>query len=95
MTNKINYNRRQFLQHSALGAAALTVFPEMLFAKAGQFQNKATPGFNADIEIEFTSRDAYIPILKSGRKTKVQKYYAELLKGPKNTVVELENNYLT
>jgi len=94
MTNKINYNRRQFLQHSAFGAAALTAFPKMLFAKAGQLQNKATPGFKADVEIQFVSRDAYIPILKNGGKTKVQKYYAELLKGPKNTLVELKNNYL-
>jgi hypothetical protein len=33
MTNKINYNRRQFLQHSALGATALGAFPGMLFKR--------------------------------------------------------------
>jgi len=94
MTNKINYNRRQFIQHSALGAAALSAFPGTLFAKTGQMKNKATPGFNPDIEIEFSTKNAYIPILKNGAKTKVQKYYAKLLKGPKNCLVELENNYL-
>lgn len=94
MTNKINYNRRQFLQYSAVGAAALGAFPAMLFAKSGGLKNKATPGFNPDIEIEFTSKNAYIPILKNGAKTKVQKYYARLIKGPKNCLVELENNYL-
>ena len=94
MTNKINYNRRQFIQHSALGAAVLGVFPGMLFAKTGPFKNKATPGFKPDIEIEFTSKNAYIPILKNGAKTKVQKYYASLLKGPENCLVELENNFL-
>ena len=94
MTNKINYNRRQFLQHSAFGAAAMGAFPGMLFAKTGQQQNKATPGFKADVEMEFTSRDAYVSVIKGGRKTKVQKYDAKLLKGPKNTLVELKGNYL-
>jgi hypothetical protein len=50
MTNKINYNRRQFLQHSALGATALGAFPGMLFAKTGRMVNKPTPGFKPDIE---------------------------------------------
>ncbi len=94
MTNKTNYNRRQFLQHSALGAVALGAFPGMLFAKTGQLQNKATPGFKADVEIEFTSRDAFVSIIRTGEKTKVQKYHAALLKGPKKTLVELKGNYL-
>ncbi|NOQ16938.1 MAG: multicopper oxidase domain-containing protein [Methyloprofundus sp.] len=94
MTNKTNYNRRQFLQHSALGAVALSAFPEMLFAETGRITNKATPGFNPDVEMEFSSRDVYVSVIKGGRKTKVQKYYAKLLKGPKNTLVELKGNYL-
>ena len=80
MTNKINYNRRQFIQHSAFSAAALSAFPGMLFAKTGQLQNKATPGFKSDVEIEFTSRDVYVSVIKGGPKTKVQKYDAKLLK---------------
>lgn len=94
MTNKINYNRRQFLQHSALGTVAFSAFPDMLFAKTGQMTYKATPGFHPDVEIEFSSRDVYVSVIKGGRKTKVQKYYAKLLKGPKNTLVELKGNYL-
>ncbi len=94
MTNKINYNKRQFLQHSAVGALALGAFPKMLFAKTGHLQNKATPGFKPDVEIEFTSRDAYVSILRGGAKTKVQKYDARLIKGPQNTLVELKGNYL-
>lgn len=94
MTKKINYNRRQFLQNSAIGMAALTAFPAMTFAKSGQLQNKPTPGFNPDVEMEFSSRDVYVAVLKGGRKTKVQKYYAKLLKGPKNTLIELKGNYL-
>jgi len=94
MTNNTNYNRRQFLQHSAVSAVALGAFPEMLFAKTGHLQNKATPSFKPDVEIEFTSRDAYVSIIKGGQKTKVQTYDAKLLKGPKNTLVELKGNYL-
>jgi len=93
MTHKINYKRRQFLQHSAIGAAAISTFPSSVFANSGSLRSKPTPSFKPDIEIEFTSREAYIPI-KAGQKTKVQKYYAKLLKGPKNCLVELENNYL-
>ncbi|NOR79848.1 MAG: multicopper oxidase domain-containing protein [Methyloprofundus sp.] len=94
MANKINYNRRQFLQHSALGAAVLGAFPGMLFAQTGGMKNKPTSGFNPDIEIEFTSKNAYLPIFKNSAKTKVQKYYARLIKGPKNCLVDLENNFL-
>lgn len=94
MTNKINYNRRQFIQHSAFGAAALGVFPGMLLAKTGQLKNKATPGFNPDIEIEIISKNTSIPIFKKGPKTKVLKYESRLIKGPKNCMVKLKNNYL-
>ena len=66
----------------------------MLLAKTGQLKNKATPGFNPDIEMEFSSRDVYVSVLKGGQKTKVQKYYAALLKGPRNTLIELKGNYL-
>jgi len=93
MINKINYNRRNFLQYSALGVTALSLFPKLLFAKTRSLKSQPNADFNADVEIEITSRDAYMPI-KEGAKTKVQKYYAKLLKGPKNTVVELEDNYL-
>jgi len=93
MTNKINYKRRNFLQHSALGVTAAGLFPKLLFAKNSSLKSEPTPSFKADVEIEIVSREAYMPI-KSGRKTKVQKYFAKLLKGPKNTLVELEDNYL-
>jgi len=93
MTNKINYKRRNFLQHSAIGMTAAGLFPKLLFAKNRSLKSEPTASFKADVEIEIISRDAYVPI-KSGRKTKVQKYYAKLLKGPKDTIVELEDNYL-
>jgi bilirubin oxidase len=93
MTKKIDYKRRQFLQHSALGAAA-TAFPEILLAQSSRIQSKPSPNFHSDVEIEFTARKAFVPIVPQGPKTGVFKYYAKLLKGPKNTLVELKNNYL-
>jgi len=94
MTDNTNYNRRHFLQSTALGMTALGAFPKLALAKSGAVNRKADPDFKADVEIEFISSDAYIPIMKEGGKTKVQKYFAKLLKGPKSTVVELEDNYL-
>ena len=93
MSKKINSKRRQFLQYSALGAAA-SVFPGMLLAKTGRIKSHPTPGFNPDVEIEITARNAGIRILQKGPNTNVQKYYAKLLKGPENTLLHLKGNYL-
>lgn len=93
MASYNNYNRRQFLQHSALGAAA-AAFPGLLRAQIGEIKTAPSPGFNPDVEIEFTARAANIQILNDGPMTRVQKYYARLLKGPKETVQELPGNYL-
>ncbi len=91
--SKTNNNRRQFLQHSALGIAS-AAFPGLLLAKAGQVKSAPTRGFNPDIEIEMTARQGFVPVLKSGPNTRVQKYYAKLLKGPKDTLQHLKGNYL-
>ncbi len=93
MANENNYNRRQFLQHSALAAAA-AAFPGLAKAQIGQIKTTPTPGFNPDVEIEFTSRLANIQILDDGPTTRVQKYYARLIKGPKQTLQHLKGNYL-
>ena len=86
-------NRRQFLQHSALGLASAT-FPGLLLANQGQVKSSPTRGFNPDVEIEITARKGYVPILKKGPNTQVQKFYAKLLKGPKRTLQHLKGNYL-
>ncbi len=89
----INKNRRHFLQHAAIGLTA-TTFPALLQAKSNQIKSAPTQGFNPDIEIEMTARKAYISILKEGPNTQVQKYYAKLLKGPRQAVQHLKGNYL-
>ncbi len=93
MTHSINYGRRQFLQYSAFGAAA-ALFPELLLANPKSARSSPTPGFKPDVEIEFSAREVFVPILNNGSKTKVQKYFARLLKGPENTVQSIEDSYL-
>jgi bilirubin oxidase len=94
MTIKNNYNRRQFLQTSALGLAA-AAFPKTLLAgmEMAAMKSIATPGFNPDVEIEFTAFKTAVPIL-NGNKTEVYKYDAKLLKGPTTTVQSLGDTYL-
>lgn len=86
-------DRRRFIQHSALSVAAVS-FPGLLLAKPGDIKNVPTPGFNADVEIEFTAHAARIPIFAAGPATQVQKYSARLIKGPQQTVLQLPGNYL-
>lgn len=93
MAHSINYGRRQFLQYSAFGAAA-ALFPELLAANPKSARSVPTPGFKPDVEIEFSAREVLVPILNDGSRTKVQKYFAKLLKGPENTVQSFEDNYL-
>jgi bilirubin oxidase len=89
-----NYNRRQFLQTFALGIAA-AAFPKVLLAgmEMGAEKSVATPGFNPDVEIEFTAFKSSVPIL-AGEKTNVYKYDAKLLKGSAGTVQSLGDTYL-
>ena len=93
MANTNNYNRRRFLQYSVLGTAA-AAFPGLLPATSRQIKSFPSADFNPDVVIEFTSKNAYVPVIKSGPLTRVQKYYARLLKGPENTLQHLKGNYL-
>ncbi len=88
-----NYARRQFLRQSALGAA-VAAFPGLLMAMGGSVKSTPTPGFNPDVELEFSAQQARVPILSSGPATEVQKYSAAVLKGPQNTLQQLPGNYL-
>ncbi len=93
MSKIINQQRRQFLQYSFFGAAAASL-PGISAAAMKQIKSEPSPGFKPDVEIEFTSRNAFVPILNNGGKSKVQKYYGKLLKGPENTLQDLGDNFL-
>ncbi len=93
MTTKTDNKRRQFLQYSAVGAAA-SFFPQILLAQAKQVKSYATANFHPDVEIEFTTSKAFVPIFQQGPKTDVFQYSARVLKGPQNTLQTLKDNYL-
>lgn len=92
MSNTTNLKRRQFIQYSALGTAAVA-FPNILKANIDKIKSAPSPDFNPDVEIVINARKAFVTI-KEGRKTKVQKYFAKLLKGPNGTLQKLPDNYL-
>ncbi|WP_431063986.1 multicopper oxidase family protein [Methylotuvimicrobium sp.] len=93
MSSIINPQRRQFLQYSFFGVAAASL-PGISAAAMKQIKSEPSPDFHPDVEIEFTSRNAFMPILSNGEKSKVQKYYGKLLKGPENTLQDLGDNFL-
>ncbi len=89
----INKERRRFIQKSSL-ALSSTIFSKWLSANPAVIKNHKNYQFKADVEIEIIARSANIQILKSGPTTRVQKFYANLLKGPKNSLQHLKGNYL-
>lgn len=88
-----NNGRRRFILQSTLGAVA-AAFPQILLAGSDVVKSVATPGFNADVELEFTAQQSTAAIMTSGPATAVQTFAAKLLKGPQQTLVALPNNYL-
>lgn len=55
--------------------------------------NKANPNFHPDVELDLVCKPIEISILK-GAPTKVLHYQATLIKGPKDTVVDIPHSYL-
>ena len=55
--------------------------------------NKSNPNFHPDVELDLVCKPIEISILK-GAATKVLHYQATLIKGPKDTVVDIPHSYL-
>ena len=72
-----NDKRRQFLKYSSLGFAAMA-FPQVLLANQNENKGKATVNFNPDLELEFTAKRDFIPILNHGNKTSNRKNQCSL-----------------
>jgi FtsP/CotA-like multicopper oxidase with cupredoxin domain len=79
-----DHQRRQFLQHTALGIVTAAI-PGFVLAENGQIKSRPSKIFRPDVEVEFISRVAEIPIM-SGANTSVFKYDGKLLKGPETTL---------
>ncbi len=97
MPRSFHLQRRRFLQYAAASTASMALpgfLPAAATAATNQIRYQASANFHADVEIEFSARPAYLPILNHGANTHVFKYYAKLLKGPKHTLQHLPENYL-
>ena len=79
-----DHQRRQFLQHTALGIMTAAL-PGFVLAENGQIKSRPSNIFKPDVEVEFISRVSEIPIMP-GANTSVFKYYGKLLKGPQTTL---------
>ena len=93
MMHPIDHNRRKLLTYAGVSIASAAVYPHLLFAKTANVNNKASPNFHPDVEIELNQKVAYIKIL-SGKKTRVWKVYGKVLKGPKGAVSNISGTYL-
>lgn len=91
-------SRRGFLLQATAGVIASAAVPHWLQAmtKHGMPKlapNKASPSFNPDTEIELVCRPASAAIL-DGQETRVWQYFANLVKGPEDTLSPLPGSYL-
>jgi FtsP/CotA-like multicopper oxidase with cupredoxin domain len=98
MSNK-NYSRRRFLAQSSLGLIAFAGLPGFIQAMEGMHgmpkltPNKASASFKADVEFDLFCRSGSVSILP-GQQTQVQQYSALLIKGPKDTIIDIAGSYL-
>ncbi|MEE9397371.1 MAG: multicopper oxidase domain-containing protein [Methylococcales bacterium] len=96
MKKIMSHERRDFLQLGVMGAVGATVFPTMLLGETqtlSRSPNKLSPSFKPDVEIELAAETAFIPIIP-GRRTKVWRYFGKVIKGHKDSVVNLKGTYL-
>lgn len=94
-----NPSRRRFFTQTGVGLLAWTGVPSWLQAMEGMSDmptlpaRKASPNFHPDVEIDLVCKPSSIGILP-GQATRVQQYFAKLVKGPANTVSQLPGSYL-
>lgn len=99
MTHTINPSRRRFFAQTGFGLFAYAGMPGWLRAMEGMGEmpkmppKKASPNFHPDVEIDLFCKPAEVSIL-SGQPTRVQQYFAKLIKGPASTLTEIPGSYL-
>ncbi|PPD20918.1 MAG: bilirubin oxidase [Methylomonas sp.] len=99
MFTKTNRSRRRFLSQSGWGMLTLATMPNWLHAMQGMAAmpkiapTKANPNFKPDVEIDLLAKPSAIGVLP-GEPTRVQRYFAKLVKGPANTLAEIPDSYL-
>lgn len=99
MKHNANPSRRRFFSQAGAGLLAWAGLPSWLQAMEGMGHmpkvapNKASPNFKPDVEINLVCKPSSVSIL-SGQATRVQQYFAKLVKGPAHTLTELPGSYL-
>jgi len=99
MKHIINPSRRHFFAQTGAGLLAYAALPSWLQAMEGMGEmpkmapNKASANFHADVEIDLLCKPSTVSILP-GQPTRVQQYFAKLVKGPANTLTEIPGSYL-
>ena len=98
MDQKPRRGRRRFLEHSALGLLGLATAPSWLRAMdmpstRSSGGNPPNPLFKPYVELELIAREEAVSILE-GAKTRVLRYTARLITGPKEVLTELKGSYL-
>ena len=99
MKYTMNPARRRFFAQTSIGLLACAGMPGWLKAMEGMGQmpkmmpNKASLNFRPDVEINLQCKPSTLSIL-SGQPTRVQQYFAQLVKGPVHTLTEISDSYL-
>ena len=101
MHRSVICSRRRFLLQTGAGVMVCAGAPGWLRAmeSAGMrampkiAPNAASSDFNPDVDIELVCRPGSVPIL-NGPATPVWRYFANLIKGPENTLTILPGSYL-
>ena len=99
MTYSINPSRRRFFAQTGAGLLAYAGLPGWLNAMEGMGEmpkmapKKASANFHPDVEIDLVCKPSTVSILP-GQATRVQQYFAKLVKGPANSLTEIPGSYL-
>lgn len=93
--SKLKVSRKNFLKFTGTSTAFLFL-PSFFLSSCkndAEPNRKADPNFSPDLEFELTAQESEVSILP-GNKTKVWKYSGSVIKGRKNSLQILDDNYL-
>jgi len=99
MSYSINTSRRRFFAQSGAGLMAWAAAPAWLRAMENMAEmptmppRKASANFHPDVELDLICKPNAVAILP-GQPTRVQQYFAKLVKGPAQTLAEIPGSYL-
>ncbi|MDZ7763617.1 MAG: hypothetical protein U5K00_04215 [Melioribacteraceae bacterium] len=93
--SNLKVSRKNFLKFTGTSTAFLFL-PSFFLSSCkndAEPNRKADPKFSSDLEFESTAQESEVSILP-GNKTKVWKYSGSVIKGRKNSLQILDDNYL-